>query len=316
MRFFCSLFLTASLLAQQSAPKEADLVTISTETAMQHLTNYAAPKYPSVAENSGIKGTVTMHVTISEAGAVKNIKIKSGHPFFINAAMEAVRKWQFTPFDKAVQTDLNVDFTPPMSKAELEKFDKFSTTYFRAYDAARAALIKRDYPEAEKQVAIALSSVEPVAEQRWLEFSSALFLNAEIRTYQKDWAGGEKLYRRALEVRLKHQKEDEAEVADVEAALGSNLFAQGRSAEAIENWTKAVTTYKALLPKSDPDTIPEAIASYKRQIATYSFFLATLARVNNRPEAMKANCTDALAYSAAVKEDSQRAIKQLCATTK
>ena len=43
MRIFCVLLLTASLFAQQSAPKEAEPAAIPTETAMQHLANYAAP---------------------------------------------------------------------------------------------------------------------------------------------------------------------------------------------------------------------------------------------------------------------------------
>lgn len=58
----------------------------------------AQPAYPEVAREAGIEGTVEMRVTIDEQGRVSDIRLLSGEPVLVQAAMEAVRQWRYRPY--------------------------------------------------------------------------------------------------------------------------------------------------------------------------------------------------------------------------
>lgn len=57
------------------------------------------PDYPSVARSRGWQGRVVLKVLVSEAGKVETIGIEqsSGHDTLDEAALEAVKNWQFVP---------------------------------------------------------------------------------------------------------------------------------------------------------------------------------------------------------------------------
>ncbi|HET9402514.1 MAG TPA: energy transducer TonB, partial [Candidatus Acidoferrales bacterium] len=58
----------------------------------------AQPAYPEVAREAGIEGTVEMRVTIDEQGKVIDIRLLSGEPALVQAAMNAVRQWRYRPY--------------------------------------------------------------------------------------------------------------------------------------------------------------------------------------------------------------------------
>jgi TonB family protein len=55
------------------------------------------PVYPSLAEQSGIEGTVRFTVIIDKEGHVKNAQLISGHPVLVEAARDAVIQWVYKP---------------------------------------------------------------------------------------------------------------------------------------------------------------------------------------------------------------------------
>ena len=55
------------------------------------------PVYPPDALAAKIQGVVLMEVTIDSAGHVRDARVLRGHPQLDNAAVEAVRQWQFEP---------------------------------------------------------------------------------------------------------------------------------------------------------------------------------------------------------------------------
>jgi len=55
------------------------------------------PVYPEIARRVGISGRVFVEILINTKGAVEEAKIVQGHPMLNDAALEAVRKWQFSP---------------------------------------------------------------------------------------------------------------------------------------------------------------------------------------------------------------------------
>ena len=58
----------------------------------------AAPLYPSIARSAGIEGTVVLQAVVDEQGHVQDLKVKDGPPALTQAAIEAVRQWQFEPY--------------------------------------------------------------------------------------------------------------------------------------------------------------------------------------------------------------------------
>ncbi len=57
------------------------------------------PVYPRIARESGWEGIVLVRVTVQPDGSPDSIKVRksSGHPVLDNAAVDAVKKWKFSP---------------------------------------------------------------------------------------------------------------------------------------------------------------------------------------------------------------------------
>lgn len=58
----------------------------------------ARPKYPRDMRRANISGSVVVQFIVSKEGNVIDAKaVKSSHPEFIDAAVEAVSKWKYEP---------------------------------------------------------------------------------------------------------------------------------------------------------------------------------------------------------------------------
>lgn len=72
-------------------------VTIEGELRRAKLIEGANPKYPEEALKSRVTGTVELHVVFEKGGTVKLVEAVSGHPLFVQAAVDAVRQWKYPP---------------------------------------------------------------------------------------------------------------------------------------------------------------------------------------------------------------------------
>ena len=61
------------------------------------LVHRVEPEYPELARKARISGTVVLSVTVDEKGNVAEIRLRSGHPLFNRAAVDAVRRWKYSP---------------------------------------------------------------------------------------------------------------------------------------------------------------------------------------------------------------------------
>jgi protein TonB len=61
------------------------------------------PRYPAEAKRNRWEGTVTLAVEVSENGSVADVNVEesSGYPLLDQAALDAVRRWTFTPATEA-----------------------------------------------------------------------------------------------------------------------------------------------------------------------------------------------------------------------
>jgi len=71
------------------------------------------PVYPPLAKTADVQGKVVLRVTVGEDGSVSDIKVVSGHPLLVKAALVAVQRWRYAPMNKPVLTDVTLDFTLP-----------------------------------------------------------------------------------------------------------------------------------------------------------------------------------------------------------
>jgi periplasmic protein TonB len=55
------------------------------------------PVYPVLASRARVSGTVILEATLTAQGSVEEIRVLSGHPLLIQAAMDCVKQWQYEP---------------------------------------------------------------------------------------------------------------------------------------------------------------------------------------------------------------------------
>ena len=59
--------------------------------------SYADPVYPTIAIAAKIDGMVILEATIDETGVVRDVKVLRSIPMLDQAAMDAVKRWRYTP---------------------------------------------------------------------------------------------------------------------------------------------------------------------------------------------------------------------------
>ena len=74
------------------------------------------PEYPPLAKMARIQGVVRLDAVISKDGTIQDLKVISGHPLLVRAAMEAVQRWRYQPTllngdAVEVATEIDVNFT-------------------------------------------------------------------------------------------------------------------------------------------------------------------------------------------------------------
>src|ERR1700677_4916170 len=91
--------LCISLLGQISfAQITSNPYIVSESDARQHLLEHEEALYPPIAKAARVQGDVLIGVVISVSGEVASEKVVSGSPMLIQAALDAVKKGRFTPF--------------------------------------------------------------------------------------------------------------------------------------------------------------------------------------------------------------------------
>ena len=72
--------------------------------------------YPQIAKVARIQGMVRVEGVISRDGMIQKLRVISGHPLLVQAALDAVKQWRYSPTllngeAVEVQTTIDVNFT-------------------------------------------------------------------------------------------------------------------------------------------------------------------------------------------------------------
>lgn len=102
--------------ANSAAPKIAvQKVRVSQGVLQGNAISQPKPMYPPIAKSARISGAVVLAATISKGGTIENLRLISGHPMLVPAAMDAVKQWRYKPYllngdPVEVETSITVNF--------------------------------------------------------------------------------------------------------------------------------------------------------------------------------------------------------------
>jgi TonB family protein len=97
-------------------PQTPQRIQVSGQVASARLIFQPHPEYPPLAKMARIQGVVRMDAVIGKDGTIQDLKVISGHPLLVRAALDAVQRWRYQPTllngePVEVATEIDVNFT-------------------------------------------------------------------------------------------------------------------------------------------------------------------------------------------------------------
>jgi len=116
----CRLFMLSSVgvpadeipAAAPSVAGDIGCVTLTGNAVAAKLLKKVQPIYPPEARQTRIQGVVRLRAIIGKDGSVGKLEVVSGHPYLLQAALDAVRQWRYEPTlveGKPVEVDTVID---------------------------------------------------------------------------------------------------------------------------------------------------------------------------------------------------------------
>lgn len=293
----CAIWMSFAATGQAQNSKDAGgPPTVAPDKAKENLVTFVQPDYPPLAKAARIQGIVHASIAIDETGNVKVLRLISGHPMLAPAALEAIRKWKYRPFQvdgktSSVQTEVQVSIPENVSQADIDLERKFQDAYWTNERAGRDALNKGDFATAEVKLQVARAAAEERGDFKWLELADVLSMLAGVKEGQKDYPGAEILLKQSLVIHQKHQRPDEAEVAGVEFSLAALYVQLQRLSEAEPLLLDAARVWELRIADN---SMPEPKASYEWHLALSYFAAARIAAATDRPDDAQSRCGKAI----------------------
>jgi periplasmic protein TonB len=78
-------------------PSDKKPLKLSEGVVQAQLISRVEPRYPPLAVQIRLEGTVRLRATIDRGGKISSLEAVSGHPLLVEAALEAVRQWRYRP---------------------------------------------------------------------------------------------------------------------------------------------------------------------------------------------------------------------------
>ena len=78
-------------------PKKPEPIRAGGNIKIPARTYHVDPIYPQIALAAKLNGYVILEAVVDESGVVKDLKVLRSDPMFDKSALEAVRKWRYTP---------------------------------------------------------------------------------------------------------------------------------------------------------------------------------------------------------------------------
>src|SRR5215472_3600141 len=227
---------------------QTPIVRVVSEEVEQHLLKRAPPVYPPLAQQTRISGVVILEISIDESGTPSVRRIICGHPLLQYAAMDAVRKWTYQPFQSGGKPVRVITFVMVPFGANRPQEDEgrnemlFQHNFWSAEEAAETALRQGDETEAAQQLSRASAILAPVTTGRLHEDERAQWMTdmGELCTAQNKVDDAEDYYKKAVKVHQDADKESSGTAAAL-ANLSHFYFVEKKYDLAREDGGKSVS---------------------------------------------------------------------------
>jgi TonB family protein len=263
---------------------------ISPEVAAKHLSKDAPrPTYPPLAQEARIQGNVILEIRIDESGTASVRRLISGHPMLAPAAIAAVNRWKYQPFEvdgkpAIVNTVVLVPFgNASYYAAEGRAEMAFQNDFWTTEESAETALAKGDYARSEEQLNKAKDLVSPDSkdtrhiQERWQWMTTM----GRLRMSQQKYEEAEQYYKNALALREdRWGDKNSPEIAALLANLAALFAEEKRFDLARDHAVRALAMLEKNFEKAGSGN-PGAREVYGRAIAQESWLLLKLAKKRN-----------------------------------
>ena len=85
------------VIAAPPPPRSSDPIRVGGNISPPARLSHVEPIYPRIAIAAKVDGTVILEATVDESGAVKDVKVLRSIPLLDRAAIDAVKRWRYTP---------------------------------------------------------------------------------------------------------------------------------------------------------------------------------------------------------------------------
>ena len=272
---------------------QTPIVRVVSEEVEQHLLKRVPPVYPPLAQQTRISGVVILEISIDESGTPSVRRIIYGHPLLQYAAMDAVRKWTYQPFQSGGKPVRVITFVMVPFGANRPQEDEgrnemlFQHNFWSAEEAAETALRQGDETGAAQQLSRA-SALLAASSGLLHEDERAQWMTdmGELCAAQKKYDDAEEYYNKAVKVHQNANKESPGTAAAL--ANLSHFYAEEKKYDlAREHANKSVSIYKKHF-KAVGSGNYNAQQTYGNVIAQLSWMLSKIAiEENNHSEAIK-----------------------------
>jgi protein TonB len=82
---------------ESTMPAQIEPVRVSGGVQQANLIHQVKPEYPFLARQVRAQGVVVLEAVISKEGAIDHLRVVSGHPLLVQAALDAVSQWKYRP---------------------------------------------------------------------------------------------------------------------------------------------------------------------------------------------------------------------------
>jgi TonB family protein len=107
--WFClTAILTLSVPLKLHAQKSEQ----DAEKGGRKIVHRVEPDYPWDLKRAHIGGIVRLELAVSQRGTVDNVSVLGGNPILAQSAVNAVKKWKYTPSDSETNVRVSVEFDP------------------------------------------------------------------------------------------------------------------------------------------------------------------------------------------------------------
>jgi TonB family protein len=199
---------TASLYAQ---------VRLSTEEDAKLVVEKPDAIYSPLAKQLKLQGDVKVEVTVSEAGMVTSTKVISGHPLLVTAALDAIKKYRYSPYTadgKATRlmVPMVVSFSAGIPKKMYEEQQAANEKYFKEEGKCHGLLKATKWSDAEQVCKAAVPLAEQLGAHQGLTKMGAYEHVGYALLAQQRYGEALEYYNRAFEFARSSLKEADAEL--------------------------------------------------------------------------------------------------------